>query len=127
MLTVIAQGLVGLVALIQIGITIGEIFLWKKIYKRLEPKIVFNQLAEVANVAPIVMNAGLYNSFLAAGLIWGLIAQTNALLIQLFFLSCVLVAGIFGFITLEKRTVLILQAVPSLVALIAVWYVNRLV
>jgi putative membrane protein len=127
MVTVIAQGLVSLVALIQIGISIGEIFLWKKIYKRLEPKIVFNQPAEVVNVAPIVMNAGLYNLFLAAGLVWGLVAQTNALVIQTFFLACVLVAGIFGFITLEKRTVLILQAVPSLVALIAVWSVSRLV
>jgi putative membrane protein len=125
MVTVIAQGLVSLVALIQIGISIGEIFLWKKVYKRLEPKIVFNQPAEVVNVAPIVMNAGLYNSFLAAGLIWGLIAQANALVIQTFFLACVLVAGIFGFLTLEKRTVLILQAVPSLVALIAIWSVNR--
>ena len=125
MLTVITQGLVGLVALVQIVITIAEIFLWKKAYKRLEPKIVFNQITEVENVAPIIKNVGLYNSFLAVGLIWGLVAQTNNLVIQSFFLSCVFVAGIFGFITLEKRTVLILQAVPSLLALIAIWSINR--
>lgn len=127
MMPVIAQGLVGLVILIQVVITIGEIFLWEKLYKRLETKIVFPTLREAQNVTPIVQNAGLYNLFLAAGLIWGLIAQTNALVIQSFFLACVLVAGIFGFITLERRTVLILQAVPALAALIAVWYVNSLV
>lgn len=121
MLIGIAQALVALVVLIQIVIAIAEIFLWKKVYKRLEPEIVFNQPEAAYKITPIVKNVGLYNAFLAAGLFWGLIAQTNALGIQLFFLSCVLIAGIFGAITL-KWTTLILQAAPSLAALIAVWY-----
>lgn len=121
MLQVITPVLIGLVALIQIGISIAEIFLWKRVYKRLEPEIVFEKEHEVDTVAPIVMNAGLYNSFLAAGLIWGLVAQTDAFVIQAFFLTCVLVAGVFGAATL-KWTTLVIQAVPSLAALIAIWY-----
>lgn len=126
MLAVITQVLIGLVACIQIAISIAEIFLWKRVYKRLEPEIIFEKPQEADKVAPIVRNAGLYNSFLAAGLIWGLIAQTDALGIQSFFLSCVLVAGIFGAVTL-KRTTLIIQAAPSLIALLAVWYSHSLV
>lgn len=121
MLIGIAQVFVGFVALIQIAIAVAETSLWKKVYKRLEPEIVFNQPEEAYKIDSIVKNVGLYNAFLAAGLIWGLIAQTNALALQLFFLSCVLIAGIFGAITLKWAT-LILQTVPSLVALIAVWY-----
>lgn len=118
----IAQALVSLVALIQLAIGLVEIFLWKspKVHQRLE----FNQ-DEADKVAPIVMNAGLYNSFLAAGLIWGLMATTETSAIQLFFLLCVLVAGIFGAVTL-KWTTLILQTLPSLIALVAVLYVNYL-
>ncbi len=126
MLTEIAQALVGLVAVIQIAIAIGEVFLWKKVYKRLEPKVVFSQMTEVVNVAPIVKNVGLYNAFLAAGLIWGLVTTTAALEIQTFFLGCVLVAGIFGAITL-KWTTLVIQAIPSLITLIAVWYAHTVV
>lgn len=125
MVAVITQVLVGLVALIQIVITIGEIFLWRKVYQRLEPELVFQQPEEAYNITPIIQNVGLYNAFLAAGLIWGLIEQPNALAIQSFFLGCVLVAGIFGAITL-KRTTLVIQAVPSVVALIAIWYSHSL-
>jgi putative membrane protein len=110
---------VALVVLIQIVISIVEIFLWMnpKVHSRLD----FNQ-CEAEKVYPIVMNAGLYNSFLAAGLIWGLISTVETSTIQLFFLSCVLLAGIFGAVTL-KRTTLILQTLPSLIAIIATIYI----
>lgn len=122
MSSLIAQLLVILVALLHILISIFEIFLWKKplVHERID----FEQTdADIA--APIVANAGLYNGFIAAGLIWGLLANTNSAAIQVFFLSCVFVAGIFGAVTL-KWTTLILQSLPSLAALVAVWYVNYL-
>jgi putative membrane protein len=122
MLPAVAQVLVGLVALIHIVISISEIFLWKK--PVVHERIGFNQ-TEADKVAPIVANAGLYNGFLAAGLIWSLLMSTNAATIQLFFLTCVFTAGIFGAVTL-KWTTLILQTLPSLIALVAVLYVNYL-
>ena len=122
MLPAVAQVLVGLVALIHIVISISEIFLWKK--PVVHERIGFNQ-AEADKAAPIVANAGLYNGFLAAGLIWSLLMSTNAATIQLFFLTCVFIAGVFGAVTL-KWTTLILQTLPSLIALVAVWYANYL-
>jgi putative membrane protein len=114
----ISQVLVAFVALIQIVISIVEIFLWKnpKVHTRLN----FNQV-EADKAYPIVMNMGLYNSFLAAGLIWGLISMVEPSTIQLFFLSCILLAGIFGAVT-AKWTILIVQTLPSLIAIIAIIY-----
>jgi putative membrane protein len=69
---------------------------------------------------PLAMNQGLYNGFLAAGLIWSVLAPRElGLHLSIFFLSCVVVAGIVGGITVSKRIAL-LQAVPAAVALIAV-------
>ena len=118
----IAQVSVIIVALIHALISISEIFLWKN--PLVHERIGFNQV-DADKAAPIVANAGLYNGFIAAGLIWGLLTSTNTATIQLFFLSCVFVAGVFGAVTL-KWTTLILQTLPSLVALVAVWYVNYL-
>jgi putative membrane protein len=116
----ITQIFVALVALIQILISIVEIFLWKhpKVHTRLD-----FDLTEAEKVYPIVMNAGFYNSFLAAGLIWGLTSTIEPSTIQLFFLSCVLLAGIFGAVTL-KWTTLILQTLPSLIAIITTLYLK---
>ena len=118
----IAQVSVIIVALIHALISISEIFLWKN--PLVHERIGFNQV-DADKAAPIVANAGLYNGFIAVGLIWGLLTSTNAVTIQLFFLSCVFVAGVFGAVTL-RWTTLILQTLPSLVALVAVWYVNYL-
>ncbi|MBD1933348.1 MULTISPECIES: DUF1304 domain-containing protein [Cyanophyceae] len=118
----IAQVSVIIVALIHALISISEIFLWKN--PLVHERIGFNQV-DADKAAPIVANAGLYNGFIAVGLIWGLLTSTNAVTIQLFFLSCVFVAGVFGAVTL-RWTTLILQMLPSLVALVAVWYVNYL-
>jgi putative membrane protein len=117
MYSTIATGLVWLVAAIQLTIAIVEICFWKvpAVHSRLD----FNAV-EAEKVAPIVANAGLYNSFLAAGLIWGLMSTAGGSHIVVFFLSCVVVAGLFGAATL-KPTTLVLQTVPAALALAAVW------
>jgi putative membrane protein len=65
-------------------------------------------------------NQGLYNGFLAAGLLWGLWLGDSGFQVKTFFLVCVLVAGIFGAIT-ASRKILYVQALPALVALIVLW------
>ncbi len=65
----------------------------------------------------LAMNQGLYNLFLAAGLVWGIVAPAAYRFdIRLFFLSCVIIAGVFGAIT-AKRSILFVQGVPGLIAL----------
>jgi putative membrane protein len=114
---IIATIAVVFVAVIHIFISVVEILLWEKplVHQRL------GFTADVANqVAPIVKNAGLYNSFIAAGLIWGAFTTSNFLSIRVFFLVCVVIAGIFGALTL-KRTTLVLQTIPASIALLFVW------
>ncbi|WP_414573501.1 DUF1304 domain-containing protein [Nostoc sp. CCY 9925] len=106
-----------IVAAVHISISIVEIFFWENplVYQRLD------FTAEIASkAAPIVQNAGLYNSFIAAGLIWGAFAKSNSLEICVFFLVCVIIAGVFGALTL-KWTTLVLQTLPGCVALTLVW------
>jgi putative membrane protein len=68
----------------------------------------------------LAANQGLYNGFLAAGLIWSLVTEQFAYNLQLFFLGCVIVAGIFGGIT-TSRVILWAQALPGIIALIPVF------
>ena len=70
------------------------------------------------------MPQGLYNGFLSAGLIWGLISPPHGYAVKVFFLSCVIVAGVFGALT-AKASILYVQALPAAVALLAVWVANR--
>jgi putative membrane protein len=104
---------VAIVALVEIILCIAEIFFWKEpiIHQRLG-----YTLEEALKVAPIVANAGLYNGFLAAGLIWGLISGKTGDAIKVFFLACVIIAGIFGAATLT-RTPLLIQTAPGAIAL----------
>ena len=98
------------VALLHILFLVLEMFLWTKPAGRR----IFGLSQELANAsAALAMNQGLYNGFLAAGLIWGLLRGDSA--IQLFFLGCVIVAGIFGAIT-AKRSILWIQALPGAIA-----------
>jgi putative membrane protein len=113
----IAIWLVRLVALVQTLIAVVEIFLWN--HPRVHSRLQFTD-GEARKVAPIVANAGLYNAFLAAGLIWGLTATASGRETQMFFLSCVGIAGLFGAITL-KPTTLLLQTLPAALALGALW------
>lgn len=117
----LANLFVGIVALVQIVIFVVEIFFWKEpaIHQRLG-----FALDEAIKVDPIVANAGLYNGFLAAGLIWGLVSDKTGFPFKVFFLTCVIVAGIFGAITL-KWTTLLIQTIPGAIALFSVWIANK--
>ena len=114
MLTSVSHWLVGLVAFVQSVIAAIEIFLWniESVHRRLN-----FDAAEARKMAGVVANAGLYNAFLAGGLIWGLNDASDGHRIEVFFLSCVAIAGLFGAPTLKKWTPLALQTVPAALAL----------
>ncbi len=110
----IANLLTALVALCHLGILVLEMFFWDHPVGRK----LFEMNAEVsASSATLAMNQGLYNGFLAAGLIWGIAKGRRD--IKLFFLSCVVIAGVFGGIT-AKTSILFTQALPGLLALVCV-------
>jgi putative membrane protein len=113
---VVANTLVAFVALLHILFLILEMFLWTKPLGRR----IFGFSRELADqTATLAANQGLYNGFLAAGLIWGLISGVAGRDILVFFLVCIVIAGIFGALT-AKRTILWVQALPGAVALAAV-------
>lgn len=115
---IVASVLVGVVALIHVYILVLEMFLWRTPFGRR----VFGTDAEFAErSATLAANQGLYNGFLAAGLVWGLVAsQPIGRVVTIFFLACVVVAGVYGGATVSRRIVLV-QAVPAAVALIALF------
>ena len=106
-----------IVALVHIIIFVVEMFFWKQ--PVIHDRLGFT-LEEAIKVAPIVANAGLYNGFLAAGLIWGLVSGRTGDAIKIFFLACVIIAGIFGAATL-MWTPLLIQTAPGAIALFLVW------
>lgn len=109
------------IALLHLLFLVLEMFLWTKPFGRKK----FGLSRELAEASKgLAANQGLYNGFLAAGLIWGVIAGDGGFAIKVFFLGCVIVAGIFGAIT-AKRSILFVQAIPGLVALTAVWIAHR--
>jgi len=112
----LAAVLVALVALLHTGFMILEMFFWTTPFgiKSFGLTEAFAQESAV-----LAANQGLYNGFLAAGLVWGLIAKREAEAIRVFFLGCVIVAGIFGAVT-AKSSILYVQALPAVLALIAV-------
>ena len=110
-MSVLARVMIGLVALAHIGFLVLEMFYWDHPVGRR----IFNMTPEVsASSAVLAANQGLYNGFLAAGLIWALWSDRFDL--KLFFLGCVIVAGIFGGLT-AKPTILLTQALPAAIAL----------
>lgn len=112
----LADVLVGFVALLHLYFLVLEMFLWTKPYGRR----VFGLTPEKAELTKaLAANQGLYNGFLAAGLVWGLSAGADGHTPKVFFLGCVIVAGIFGAAT-ASRKILWVQAVPAAVALAAV-------
>ncbi len=115
---VISKILVGLVGLEHVYILVLEMFLWTT------PRALksFGTTQEFANESKaLAANQGLYNGFLAAGLFWSLLHPDPVTRIQIavFFLVCVIVAAIYGSIT-AKRSILYIQGLPALIALIAV-------
>ncbi|MFL6246797.1 MAG: DUF1304 domain-containing protein [Thermoanaerobaculia bacterium] len=113
---VVADVLVVLVAVLHLMFLVLEMFLWTKPFGRRT----FGLTRELAEATKgLAANQGLYNGFLAAGLIWGVIEGDRAFAIKVFFLACVIIAGIFGAIT-AKRSILFIQALPGALALIVV-------
>lgn len=115
-MALITNSLVGLVAFLHVYFLILEMFLWDKPFGLRT----FGNTQEKANVTKVLaMNQGLYNGFLAAGLIWGLILGAAGTNIIIFFLGCVIIAGLFGAAT-ASRKILFIQAAPAIVALVLV-------
>ena len=114
-MTVLANLVIAIVAILHLGFLVLEIFLWNHPIGRKT----FKMSKEVAqSSATLAANQGLYNGFLAAGLVWGLLS--NEFSVKLFFLICVLIAGIFGGFT-AKRSILYIQALPALFGLILLY------
>ncbi len=114
----IAQALVALVALLHLGFLVLEMFLWDKPFGRRT----FGLSREMATqTRALAANQGLYNGFLAAGLLWGLWLGLGGSgeAVALFFLGCVTVAGVFGAATVSRR-ILWVQALPAALAVVAV-------
>lgn len=111
-----ANILVALVAALHLYFLALEMFLWTK---PLGLKTFGNSLAKAQDSAVLAANQGLYNGFLAAGLIWGLIHPSAAFgfQIKLFFLACVIVAGLYGGYSVSKRIIMV-QAAPAALALV---------
>lgn len=109
--------LAGLVALIHVYIVYLEMVLWDT------PRghKTFRLTPEFASASKVLAaNQGLYNGFLAAGLIWGLYLGAGGFQVKVFFLLCVAIAGLYGAATVGRK-ILYIQTVPAAAALIAVW------
>ena len=115
-MTIVANVLIAAVALLHVWILVLEMFLWTKPLGRRT----FGQSQQAADAsATLAANQGLYNGFLAAGLFWSLVTDGAVHLhFAVFFLICVIVAGVYGSLT-AARKILYVQALPGAVALIA--------
>ena len=112
----IAQILVAVVALLHAYFLVLEMFLWTKPAGRRA----FGTTEEQAEQSKVLaMNQGLYNGFLSAGLLWGLTLGAAGRGVVIFFLLCVIAAGVFGAATASMK-ILYVQAVPAVLALVAV-------
>lgn len=114
----IAKVLIAIIALLHIYFLVLEMFLWDKP----QGLKAFGNTPEKAQLTKVLaQNQGLYNGFLAAGLIWSLFAAPYfAVQLATFFLLCVFIAGVYGAKTASKK-ILYIQAIPALLALIAVY------
>ncbi len=117
----VANLLVGLVALAHLYFLALEMFFWTKPLGLRT----FGMTQEFANsTAVLAANQGLYNGFLAAGLVWALLDARRGFALKVFFLTCIVIAGIYGGVT-AKMTILYVQAAPALVALLAVMFAGN--
>ena len=113
-MNVVADVLVGLVAALHLYFLFLEMFLWATPTGR---RVFGTDAAFAEQSRALAANQGLYNGFLAAGLVWGLVSDATD--VQVFFLVCVIVAGLYGAATVNKR-ILLVQALPAVLALAAV-------
>jgi len=119
-MSVVVSVVIGLVALLHVYFLVLEMFLWDK------PAGLraFGQTpASAAATKVLAANQGLYNGFLAAGLVWGLWLGAEGFGVKVFFLACVLVAGLYGAATASRR-ILYVQALPAAVGLVLL-YLSR--
>ena len=112
----VADVLVSLVALLHLWFLVLEMFLWDK---PAGLRTFRNTPEKAALTKVLAANQGLYNGFLAAGLLWGVSLGAAGTNIKLFFLGCVIVAGIYGAATVGKK-ILFVQALPAALAMAAV-------
>jgi len=113
MQSALADTAVVLIAALHFWFLALEMFLWDK---PLGLRTFGMSAEEAALTKPLAMNQGLYNGFLAAGLLWSLVAGDA---VTIFFLGCVIVAGVFGALT-ASRKILWVQALPGVIALLLV-------
>jgi putative membrane protein len=114
-----ATGFIVLVAALHIYFLVLEMFLWRTPFGRRT----FRTTAEFAEASTaLAANQGLYNGFLAAGLLWALVSYgvINGRAILTFFLACIVVAGIYGAATVSRRIVFV-QAVPAAIGVVLLW------
>jgi putative membrane protein len=115
---ILATVLIGFIALIHLYILWLEMFAWTTRAPKVFKTIAADQFEKTKVMAA---NQGLYNGFLAAGLIWALLIPNNlwSRYVAVFFLSCVLIAGLYGALTISKR-IFFVQAVPAILGLLSV-------
>jgi putative membrane protein len=111
----LAYVLIAFVALSHVGFLVLEMFFWDHPVGRRTFGMTADQSAFSRTLAA---NQGLYNGFLAAGLLWAL--SSGRIELKIFFLACVIIAGVYGGLT-AKRTILVTQALPAALALLSVW------
>lgn len=115
----VSKILIAFVAVMHIYILWLEMFGWmtraKKVFRKFPPEL-------FAATKPMAANQGLYNGFLAAGLLWSLIITNPdwSINVATFFLNCVAIAGIYGAATIQK-SILYVQTVPAIGALLSVY------
>ena len=113
----LASVLIGVVAALHLYFMYLEMVAWDQPLGRKT----FGTTAEFAAASKtLAANQGLYNGFLVAGLAWGLYLGDGGYAVKVFFLACVIVAGVFGAATVSRR-ILYVQALPAALALIALW------
>jgi putative membrane protein len=115
----IANALVAVVAALHVFFLVLEMFLWDQ---PVGLKIFRNTIEKATDSKVLAANQGLYNGFLAVGLAWGLFHPNAAFAFQVkvFFLLCVIVAGVYGAATVSRR-ILYVQAAPAALAMILLW------
>ncbi len=116
-MSTIANVVVGLIGLLHVYILVLEMFLWDK---PAGLKAFAQTQAAATATKVLAANQGLYNGFLAAGLFWGLSLGAGGTGVKIFFLGCVLVAGLYGAAT-ASRKILFIQAVPAAIGLALVY------
>jgi putative membrane protein len=112
-MTTAANIVIALVALLHAYFLVLEMFLWDKPYGMRTFKLTPEFAAASKGLAA---NQGLYNGFLVAGLAWGLSMGAAGINVKVFFLACVIVAGLFGGATVNRK-ILFVQAIPGIIAL----------